>query len=82
MNLRRDRPYGIVYSHPDIAFEQDGNHFRPDGTLYDLEAATIKDDQDTVEHLDTAKEALDHVRQKRSEAIKAGLARRKAQQGL
>lgn len=30
MKLREDRPYGIVYGHTKIAYEQDGHQFGPD----------------------------------------------------
>ena len=30
MKLREDRPYGIVYGHTKISYEQDGHQFGPD----------------------------------------------------
>lgn len=33
MKLREDRPYGTVYGHTKIAYEQDGRYFGPDKTL-------------------------------------------------
>jgi hypothetical protein len=30
MKLREDRPYGTVYGHSKIAYEQDGRQFGPD----------------------------------------------------
>lgn len=35
--LNKKEPYGVVYGHTDIAFEQDGRHFRPDGTEHEAQ---------------------------------------------
>ncbi len=32
--LNKSKPYGSVYGDPNVAYEQDGKRFRPDGTLY------------------------------------------------
>ena len=79
MKFNRTMDYGTVYGHPDVAYEQFGHYFRPDGSEVDLDGVNLAREQDSVEQLDAAVNAIDLVRQKRSEAIKAGLARRKAQ---
>ena len=35
MKLDRKESYGTVYGHTEIAYEQAGHQFRPDGSLYE-----------------------------------------------
>jgi len=78
VHLRKDRPYGIVYGSPYVAFEQDGHQFGPDLQSIDQEAVKIAADQAAVDSLEVATSAIEKVRLSRSEAIKAGIARKRA----
>jgi hypothetical protein len=80
MRFNRTMEYGTIYGHPDVAFEQLGHYFRPDGTEVDLDQVNLNREQDSVSHLDAAIQSIDTVRQKRSDAIKAGIARKRAMQ--
>lgn len=77
LKLIKTESYGIVYGHPIIAFEQNGHQFRPDGTLIDWNSIDKAEEVAIEANLDTAQEAINKARSARSEAIKAGLARKK-----
>lgn len=81
MKLRKDESYGIVYGHPVIAYEQNGRQFGPDLEAIDWEQIKVETDSNAVDDLEAASAALARVKQSRSEAIKAGLARKRASQG-
>ena len=42
LKIDKSRNYGTVVGHPDIAYEQDGHHFRHDGTLYEESIAPVQ----------------------------------------
>lgn len=78
MKLNKTQDYGTVYGHPDVAFEQAGHYFGPTGEEVDLDKLDLAREQDSVDKLEDAVQSIDAVRQKRSDAIKAGLARKRA----
>lgn len=81
MKLRKDESYGIVYGHPVIAYEQNGRQFGPDLQAIDWDTIKVAEDAEAVKDLEAAQASIDKVKISRSEAIKAGLARRREQQG-
>lgn len=55
MKFNKNEPYGTVYGHTEIAYEQNGQQFKPDYSLYDpkkQETLTLK----TSERLSSARE--------------------------
>lgn len=46
MKFDKTEPYGVVYGHTEIAYEQDGKQFRPDGSLY--QKPEPKDERETL----------------------------------
>ena len=76
-----NRPHGTVYGHSEISHEQDGQLFRADGSMIDKEQLQLDENLLIVRELDKASNAITNVKQSRSDAIKAGLARKRAQEG-
>lgn len=35
MQFNKNEPHGTVYGHTEIAWEQNGKQFRPDGSVYE-----------------------------------------------
>ena len=79
MRLNKSKPYGIVYGHSVIAFEQDGQQFGPQGESIDWNALQADVEEHTQTSLDRASAAIDKAKLTRSEAIKAGIARARRQ---
>jgi len=74
----RHRPHGTVYGSSEIAWEQDGQQFRPDGSMIDWDEVKAEKADEITQGMDEAAKALEKAR--RSQAIKEGIARKRAQQ--